>query len=89
MIIIAVIIAILIIFVLFHKIAYTFYFIAEMKGYSDKKYYWWTFWLFPIGAAMVIALPDKKNFDRLVSAIGNNSISQEITKEVADELPEL
>lgn len=32
--------------------------IAEMKGYYEKKYFWWTFLLGPIGMLMVVALPN-------------------------------
>ncbi len=31
--------------------------IAEMKGHTERKYFWWTFLLMPVGMAMVIALP--------------------------------
>lgn len=31
--------------------------IAEMKGHKERKYFWWTFLLMPVGMAMVIALP--------------------------------
>ncbi len=33
--------------------------IAEMKGFSGKKYFWWSFLLGPIGMLMVVALPDR------------------------------
>ena len=35
--------------------------IVEMKGYSDKRYFWWTFFLGLIGILMVIALPDRSS----------------------------
>lgn len=70
-------------------VANEFYEIAVDKGYDDKKYLWWTFWLFPIGAAMVIALPDRKNFNRLINSMVNTSNSQEKNNEIIDELPEL
>ena len=82
-------IALVIMVIVAHKVAFKFYIIADLKGYEDVKYYWWTFWLFPIGAAMVIALPDRRNFNRLINAIDNTSNSQEKSDEVIDELPEL
>lgn len=33
--------------------------IAAMKGFVDKKFFWWTFFLPPVGMLMVIALPDR------------------------------
>lgn len=29
------------------------------KGHSNRKYFWWCFWLGFVGWAMVIALPDR------------------------------
>lgn len=44
-----------------YKAAKTFQQIAEDKGYSDsKKFFWWAFLYPPAGIAMVIALPDLK-----------------------------
>ncbi len=40
--------------------ANTFYAIACMKGHNDRKYFWWCFACLPVGALMVIALPDRK-----------------------------
>ena len=37
-----------------------FLYVAKEKGYSSKKYFWWTFLLPPIGIMMVIALPHRK-----------------------------
>ena len=37
-----------------------FLYIAKEKGYSSKRYFWWTLFLPPIGMMMVIALPHKK-----------------------------
>ena len=36
-----------------------FYKIAQMKGHSDRKYFWWSFLVPPFGMLMVIALPDR------------------------------
>ena len=40
-------------------IAEQFYEAAKAKGYSDKKYFWITFWLGLIGYCLIIALPDR------------------------------
>lgn len=32
---------------------------AELKGYSEKKYFWYTFIFGVIGILLVIALPDR------------------------------
>lgn len=53
------IIAILVI-VLWYFIGKEFENIANEKGYTSKKYFWWTFLLTPIGISMVIALPDRR-----------------------------
>jgi len=37
-----------------------FYEIAKDKGYDDRKYWRFCFWVPPIGIAMVIAMPNKK-----------------------------
>ena len=54
-------------------IAKEFYSAAVTKGYSNKKYLWYCFFLGMIGYLMVIALPNK-----IVT-----------TKQSADELPEI
>ena len=35
--------------------------IAEMKGYADRKYFWFTFLFGIVGMLMVIALPNISN----------------------------
>ena len=35
--------------------------IAAMKGYPEKRYFWWSLFLSFAGYAMVIALPDRGN----------------------------
>lgn len=60
--------------VLWWYIAKEFARIAEMKGYTDKRYFWWTFWLGLIGILMVVALP---------------TISKNETNMSSFELPEL
>ena len=39
-------------------IAIEFQNIASMKGHDSRRYFWWTFFFLPIGALMVIALPN-------------------------------
>ena len=68
--------------------------IAKEKGFSSSKYFWWTFWVLPVGMAMVIALPDLKargaysynsnNFNSGASITNNVHVS-----ETTDDLPEL
>ena len=41
-------------------VAQAFQDIAEMKGHSSKKYFWWTLFLSVVGMLMVVALPDLK-----------------------------
>lgn len=43
-----------------YLIAKEFYNIAEMKGHSESKYLWISFFLGFVGWAMVIALPDRR-----------------------------
>ena len=37
-----------------------FEFIAKEKGYTSKRYFWWTFLFGAVGISMVIALPDRR-----------------------------
>ena len=43
-----------------HCVANEFSCIAYQKGYADKKYYWYSFFLGIAGYLMVVALPKKK-----------------------------
>ena len=57
--------------------------IAEMKGHSSSKYFWYSFLFGPAGWCMVIALPDRK---------GAQAVNADVlpgTTDVADELPDL
>ncbi len=56
--------------------------IAEMKGYQDNRYFWWSFLLGPVGWAMVIALPDR-------STQAKASESTPSANNPDDELPDL
>ena len=38
-------------------VAKEFEHIADMKGHDGRRYFWWTFFLGPVGMLMVIALP--------------------------------
>ena len=49
----------LVLFILW-KIANEFYAVAQSKGYNDRKYFWYCFFLGMIGYLLVIALKDKK-----------------------------
>ena len=33
--------------------------IAKMKGYYEKRYFWWCFLFSAVGMLMVVALPDR------------------------------
>ena len=50
--------------------------IAAMKGHTERRYFWWTFLVAPVGMAMVIALP-------------HDAVKAEKAAETADELPEI
>ena len=62
--------------VLFHFAGKEFERIAKMKGHSEKRYYWWSFLMGPIGYSMVIALPDRAD-------------KVEATRILNDDLPDL
>ena len=50
----------ILVIVLMIFVAQAFQDIAEMKGHSERKYFWWTLFLGVIGMLMVVALPDLK-----------------------------
>lgn len=43
-----------------------FFKIAEDKGYNDRKYFWWTFLVLPVGALLIVAMPDRAQEQRSV-----------------------
>ena len=45
-----------------------FEFIAKEKGYTSKRYFWWTFLFGLAGIPMVIALPDRRGGTGAASA---------------------
>ena len=47
--------------VVFWFSAEEFYQIAVMKGHSQRKYFWWSFFTPPLGMLMVVALPDRRD----------------------------
>ncbi|MBO5430073.1 MAG: hypothetical protein J6A10_08970 [Peptococcaceae bacterium] len=53
----------LIVFAVIIAIAYfvakEFYYVAEQKGYTERKYFWYAFLLNWIGYLLIIALPDR------------------------------
>ena len=57
-----------------------FEFIAKEKGYTSKRYFWWTFLFGLVGIPMVIALPDRRKGAGTVS--GSAPVSD-------DEIPEI
>ena len=57
-----------------------FEYIANEKGYTSKKYFWWTFLFGFVGIPMVIALPDRRK------SAGTTSGSAPVND---DEIPEI
>ena len=60
--------------VLWYFVAAEFRRIAAMKGHDEARYFWWTFFLGPVGMLMVVALPSEKKLPEVVNT---------------DELPEI
>ncbi|MCM1149392.1 MAG: hypothetical protein NC319_04810 [Butyricicoccus sp.] len=61
------------------------YEIAVMKGYPQKKYFWWCFGMAIFGYPMVIALPDRRG----AQAQNAPSIDKTQNAPSIDELPDL
>ena len=55
-----IIIAVIVVPVVAYYIGKEFEYIANEKGYTSKKYFWWTFLFGAVGISMVIALPDRR-----------------------------
>lgn len=53
-------IAVIVVPVVAYYIGKEFEYIANEKGYTSKKYFWWTFLFGAVGISMVIALPDRR-----------------------------
>ena len=70
-------IALVIGIVLAFLIARSFQNIAEMKGHNGGAYFWWTFFLPPVGMMMVIALPDR-NMTVSISEEAMRKISESV-----------
>lgn len=51
-----------------------FYEIATMKGYPEKKYFWWCFFVGLVGWPMVIALPDRASKTYESSTVDTNEL---------------
>lgn len=49
--------------------------IARKKGYrNDSKKYWhWCFWALPVGAMLVIALPDLNSRNNTIDSLSNSA----------------
>lgn len=61
--------------------------IAEMKGHSEKKYFWWSFFVGFVGMLMVVALPDRsKGVANDYPTVGQ---SQPGESSQSDDLPDL
>ena len=73
------------------KVSEKFESIAEMKGHNG--YFWWCFWLGPVGWAMVIALPDRRiefpDYSKLVTSMMQQSAQNVSSPIFDDSLPEL
>ena len=53
-------IAAIVVLVVAYFIGKEFEYIANEKGYTSKKYFWWAFLFGAVGIPMVIALPDRR-----------------------------
>ena len=76
-----IIIAVIVVPVVAYYIGKEFEYIANEKGYTSKKYFWWTFLVGFIGIPMVIALPDRRG-----SGTGAASANLPVND---DEIPEI
>jgi len=84
-----IVIAIVVLVIMF-AVAAEFRRIAEEKGYSESlRYYLWTLLLFPVGALMVIALPDRNARPSATPMAPAPVTPAAPKKTVQDELPEL
>ncbi|HIW07925.1 MAG TPA: hypothetical protein H9890_00805 [Candidatus Faecalibacterium intestinigallinarum] len=72
---VVIVLVLVIITIISYFAAKCFWEIAQMKGHSDSKYFWWCLFFGICGWIMVAALPDNRN-----------SLQQ---NEMSDELPNL
>lgn len=61
------IVVLIVILIVQYKVADEFYYVAIKKGYDEKKYFWYCFWLGIVGYLLVIALPDNTNTENVVN----------------------
>ena len=61
-------IAAIVVLVVAYFIGKEFEYIAKEKGYTSRKYFWWTFLAGFVGIPMVIALPDRRGGTGAASA---------------------
>lgn len=54
-----------------------FYSAAVLKGYNEKKYFWYGFFFGAVGYLLIIALPNR------------NNMPNQLKQNSADELPEI
>lgn len=71
---------IIVVYILINRyISRAFYEIAQKKGQSEKRYYWFPFWLGIVGYLLVVALPD-------LQARPNNDTVEVVKKDVISEI---
>lgn len=63
--------------------------IAELKGHSEKQFFWCTFLLGIVGMLMVVALPDRSNTQPQQTVQVITAAQTLDTKQTSDELPDL
>ena len=61
--------------------------IAAMKGYNTAKYFWWTFFMGPVGMLMVVALPQRAAAPGYAAAPAASAHPAEAP--LSDELPDI
>lgn len=72
-----------------YLVAKEFYKIAEMKGHSESKYLWISFFLSVVGWMLVIALPDRRQQTVQVQQPQPMSGNQTRPARTDDDLPNL
>ena len=71
------IIVMIIVFIVFDVlIAAAFQEISEMKGYTERKYFWYSVFFTLAGWLMIVALPDRKQ--KTVEEADHNRESEEL-----------
>ncbi len=73
--------------VLWVFVALEFRKIAAMKGHDEAKYFWWTFFMGPVGMLMVVALPQRAAAPGYAAAPAASAHPAEAP--LSDELPDI